>query len=164
MLPLRDSVGDDMIRKLSAPLALLMMAPLPAMAQAVEVDGWWLAPVAPKVCQIATVFKGDTMTTFIASDTQPSMISLGDSNWRLSAGSSYQAQLSFDDWKTSRTATLKADQGSNGLWIIAAMLDVETSRRIRQARKFAVRVPDLRIDGAVTIPESALARLADCMR
>lgn len=155
-----------MIGKLVATMALFM-APVPALAQdseALDIEGWLVAPVMPEVCQTAGTFKGDTILSFIDSETRSGMIALVDNNWKLVDGTPYEARISWDNWKTSRTVSLKAGQGSNGLWTISTLTDRDFGQRTREAKGVAIRVAALNIDGAVKLPDAVLAALTTCIR
>jgi hypothetical protein len=154
-----------MLFRTAAALALSFAA-LPAMAQDYpmeQVDGWYLAQVRPGVCQIVNSLQGTTMLSFIASDDNPGMIVLVDETWKLTQGTNYDVTFSTDGWRSSRTISAPANLSSNGRYTVGALIDIPTSQAIRRAKRLAVRVAPLGIDSQVTLPDGALASLAECM-
>jgi hypothetical protein len=155
-----------MIGKLAAAMALFVV-PLPAMAQdggMIDIDGWSIAPVAPRVCQAAGAFKGSTVLSFIDSDSNPGMIALVDSDLALTEGAVHAAQVSWDGGKTSTPLKLKAGKASNGLWTLTTLTDRDFSQRTRQAKGVTIRVPSLNLNGSVKFTDAVLTALSDCIR
>lgn len=154
-----------MIGKMAAAMALMLL-PVAAMAQDAEtseVDGWSIAPVMPRVCQAAGAFHGTTVLSFIDSDQNPGMIALVDSEWTLVEGTTHDAQVSWDGWKTSRSIPLTAGKSSNGLWTMTSLVDRDFSERTHAAKGIAIRLPALKLDGSVRFPDTVLAALTACI-
>lgn len=155
-----------MIGKLVTTMALFM-APAHAFAQdadPTEVDGWSIAPVAPRVCQAAGTFQGSIVLSFIDSDTNPGMIALVDGALTLTEGATHDAQISWDGGKTSTPLKLRAAKASNGLWTLTSLTDRDFSQRTRQAKGIAIRVPGLNLNGSVNFTDAVLNAISDCIR